>query len=40
MAVFQDPEYHKTIVPDEEKFIYRESGKFIFGFEEVKFDHA
>ncbi|KAK3646002.1 hypothetical protein LTR56_008880 [Elasticomyces elasticus] len=38
MAVFQDPEYEKIVVPDEMKFLDREKAVMMLGWEEVKWD--
>ncbi|KAK5689193.1 hypothetical protein LTR17_026448 [Elasticomyces elasticus] len=38
MAVFQDPEYTRIVVPDEKKFLDREKAVMMLGWEEVKWD--
>ncbi|KAK5736812.1 hypothetical protein LTR17_007137 [Elasticomyces elasticus] len=38
MAVFQDPEYERIVVPDEKKFLDREKAVMMLGWEEVKWD--
>ena len=38
MAVFQDPEYLRVAVPDEQKFLDREMAVMMVGYEEVKWD--
>ncbi|KAK5676904.1 hypothetical protein LTS10_010668 [Elasticomyces elasticus] len=39
MAVFQDPEYERIVVPDEMKFLDREKAVMMLGWEEVKWDN-
>lgn len=38
MAVFQDEEYHRVVVPDEMKFLDREKAVMMVGYEEVEWD--
>ncbi|GAM83010.1 hypothetical protein ANO11243_009960 [Dothideomycetidae sp. 11243] len=35
MAVFQDPEYIKTVIPDEESFLKRDEAQMMVGWDEV-----
>jgi len=36
--VFQDEEYLKRVVPDEEKFLKRAEAKMMLGYDEVKME--
>jgi len=36
VAIFQDEEYKRVVVPDEEKFLNRRSAKFLLGHDEDK----
>lgn len=40
MAVFQDPEYERVVVPDEMKFLDREKAVMMLGYEEVKWENG
>ena len=40
MAVFQDPEYLRVVVPDEQKFLQREAAVLMVGYEEVKWENG
>lgn len=36
--VFQDEEYNRVVVPDEEKFLKRKDAKMMVGWDEVKWE--
>jgi hypothetical protein len=38
LQIFQDEEYNRLVVPDEQKFIKREEGLLMIGSDEVKLD--
>ncbi|TKA67285.1 hypothetical protein B0A55_09237 [Friedmanniomyces simplex] len=38
MAVFQDPEYERVVVPDEMRFLDRQAARMMVGYEEVKWE--
>ena len=40
MAVFQDPEYHRIVVPDELTFLDRDAGMMMIGTMEVKWEDS
>ncbi|KAJ9144234.1 hypothetical protein NKR23_g6237 [Pleurostoma richardsiae] len=38
MAVFQDEEYNRVVVPDEQRFLKRSEAKMMVGWDEVKWE--
>jgi hypothetical protein len=40
LSVYEDPDYLRIIVPDEEKFLTREASKFMVGYERLHLDRT